>query len=478
MPRVVSPFVPVVIGVVVLGADAGVEAPLAALAVLAVTVVEMVRGRRAWGHESHVWAPLAGGVAMVAVSWTGATEGGDWSITAAEIGRQWTGYLPVVVLILSFAYLSGSLDRAGFFRWCAARIVRAGHGRLDRLLAHVFFGVSLLSLFVSNDVVIMSMTPILIHLGRVLGLRDMTPILITEFVAANTASMGLYTGNPTNILIADAAGRDFVAYARGMLVPAGVATGLAFGALRLRFARGPATFRYRVPPGASPPWTPSITLRVAAMVGLLGWATAVGSLGRGGDWVAAGAAVLAGAVWWADGRGGAKAGTVRLPLEIVPFVAGFGLVVHGLDRSGVLVAVADVAVAGFRDGLWTGCLATGVAGVVMVNLVNNLPGALAFTKMWGGSGEVGRRLAQIGPEHAEAFVDVAAFVANFGANLSVVGAVAGLLWLRMVRSMTLGSELRVPTAGEFFRHGCFIVAVVTPPMCLVIPALRWLGWSG
>jgi arsenical pump membrane protein len=66
----------------------------------------------------------------------------------------------VILLIQSFAYLSISLDISGFFKASAFYIVSLARGDGLRLLVYLYLLCSALTYFTSNDIVIISMTPI------------------------------------------------------------------------------------------------------------------------------------------------------------------------------------------------------------------------------------------------------------------------------------------------------------------------------
>lgn len=109
--------------------------------------------------------------------------------------------VPIILLILSFAYLSISLDISGFFKAAATYVVGLARGNGHRLLVYVYLLCSALTYFTSNDIVILSMTPLLMHVGDCSSIRDAVPLLTTQYIAANTAAMGLLVGSPTNIIL-------------------------------------------------------------------------------------------------------------------------------------------------------------------------------------------------------------------------------------------------------------------------------------
>jgi len=79
------------------------------------------------------------------------------------------------------------------------------------LFFYFFFLSSLITLFTSNDIVILTLTPIIFYFGKHAKVK-MMPYLIAEFFAANIWSMFLYIGNPTNIIVAMASGLNFYEY--------------------------------------------------------------------------------------------------------------------------------------------------------------------------------------------------------------------------------------------------------------------------
>jgi len=47
------------------------------------------------------------------------------------------------------------------------------------------------------------MTPLIIHVGSLAGITNIIPLLLTQFIAANTAVMGMFMGSPTNIILGE-----------------------------------------------------------------------------------------------------------------------------------------------------------------------------------------------------------------------------------------------------------------------------------
>ena len=144
--------------------------------------------------------------------------------------------LKILVLFLSMTALSVFLDEIGFFRYLAGAAIKAAGEKQTVLFYTLYALVSVLTVFTSNDVIILTFTPFICYFTRCAGI-DPLPYLVSEFVAANTWSMALLIGNPTNIYLGGSAGIGFGEYVSVMALPtlfAGLASLLV---LRLLFRR-------------------------------------------------------------------------------------------------------------------------------------------------------------------------------------------------------------------------------------------------
>ena len=155
-----------------------------------------------WWTEKVVYAPVAGLIFASLVNYARCKRSS--LVSPRAVTETCQAKIPIIVLIQSFAYLSISLDISGFFKESATYVVKAAKGDGRRLLVYIYILCSFLTYFSSNDIVIISLTPLIIHIGDCSTIRDVVPLLITQFIAANTAAMGLLVGSPTNIIFGDA----------------------------------------------------------------------------------------------------------------------------------------------------------------------------------------------------------------------------------------------------------------------------------
>ena len=141
-------------------------------------------------------------------------------LTPASIGEALAapgggGAWQILIIFFCVAYISTSTDVTGIFDFTAYRLVLAVGGSGITLMLGVYLFASVLTIFTSNDIVILTLTPILFHVGRHARI-DVKPLLFAEFFGANTLSMLLVVGNPTNIIISRTMGIGFVEYTRVM----------------------------------------------------------------------------------------------------------------------------------------------------------------------------------------------------------------------------------------------------------------------
>ncbi|CEG72487.1 hypothetical protein RMATCC62417_08040 [Rhizopus microsporus] len=172
------------------------------------------------------------------------------------VGKGFLGTLgiqpwSILILFYSLAYICISLDMTGVFQFCAFWVSRKAGNR--GLLAFTLFFIltSLMSGLTSNDVVILTGTVFLSYFTKVTGIQP-TAFLVSEFTTANIASMALYIGNPTNVIVSEAYNISFITYSAWMLLPTVVTLLMAYLVLRIVFHSEKYLPRHIQPPDADP----------------------------------------------------------------------------------------------------------------------------------------------------------------------------------------------------------------------------------
>ena len=134
----------------------------------------------------------------------------------------------IIALILSFAIISDGIAQSGYFSFAAYKIVQKCRGNTTRLILYLFILTSALTFVTSNDIVVLVFTPIIIAVCMHARIRNMRLLLLSQFIAANTLSMGLLIGSPTNIILSNQLNIDFVSYFVLMFIPSILSCMLTF----------------------------------------------------------------------------------------------------------------------------------------------------------------------------------------------------------------------------------------------------------
>lgn len=98
------------------------------------------------------------------------------AITPLEVFRgvmsnQSMNPIKILVLFMSMCFISVLPDKAGFFEYCALKVMnRPGKGQLHLFV--VFYAVvSVLTVFTSNDIIILTFTPFIFYFSKSAGIN-------------------------------------------------------------------------------------------------------------------------------------------------------------------------------------------------------------------------------------------------------------------------------------------------------------------
>ncbi|MCA1724973.1 MAG: hypothetical protein LC748_12140, partial [Thermomicrobia bacterium] len=142
----------------------------------------------------------------------------------------------VLLFLLGMMLVTGVVEHAGVFDALAVRAARLSRGDGRLLLLNVFLLGTLVTAFLSLDVTIIVVTPIVYALAERLAIEPLPYLFACAFVA-NTASLFLPISNLTNILIYDLLHLSFVQFARVMFLPNLAALAVNIGVFFALFRR-------------------------------------------------------------------------------------------------------------------------------------------------------------------------------------------------------------------------------------------------
>ena len=116
------------------------------------------------------------------------------------VGTEGVKPYNILILFFSLAYMAITLDITGILQAAAFWVSNMGGHNGWKLYLYFYIMLTLLSILLGNDPVILSGTAFLVYYTEVAKL-DPRAWIMAEFAAANTASMVLFVGNPTNVRI-------------------------------------------------------------------------------------------------------------------------------------------------------------------------------------------------------------------------------------------------------------------------------------
>ncbi|KAK0460694.1 uncharacterized protein EV420DRAFT_1267567 [Desarmillaria tabescens] len=140
-------------------------------------------------------------ILAIAILWASQCLGAT-QIRDGIVGTDGVKPYNILILFFTLAYMAITLDISGLLQAAAFWVSNQGGSSGWKLFFYFYVMLTLTSGIVGNDPVILSGTVFLVYYTKVTGLEPM-PWLISEFAAANTASMILFVGNPTNVVICE-----------------------------------------------------------------------------------------------------------------------------------------------------------------------------------------------------------------------------------------------------------------------------------
>jgi arsenical pump membrane protein len=403
---------------------------------------------------------------------------------ASLIGRPGFSPYTIIILFMAVAYIAISLDSTGFFEYLALKIAKRSGGDGRKLFFYFYFLSGFITLFTSNDIVILTLTPIIFYFGKHAKIKVL-PYLIAEFFAANIWSMFLYVGNPTNIIAASASGIGLIEYSVWMILPT-IAAGLSCLVLLYFVFREQVSFKFKVPHVNPDDFLKDrrcafvtftvfcltlVTLSLSPFIGVEMWVVSL---------------LFAVALFIYD-TGSAFSEyynekmtfyhvfkryvlrhrtkiyqfrlhliAERMPWKIVPFLLCSFVMVEALVVSGV----TDAAAAFFSSisaNIFMAVLSMGFLSSLAANLVNNQPMTVLFTKITESS--------QFAMPASTKLASIFSLIigSNLGANITLIGALAGIMWSKILKDKN-----QTVTYRGFAELGFLVMPLVILAACGVL----------
>lgn len=348
--------------------------------------------------------------------------------------------LKILALFLSMSLISIFLDELGFFAHLANWTLKRVKGSQISLFITLYVFVSILTMFTSNDIIILTLTPFILLFCKNAKINPI-PYLVSEFIAANTWSMIFIIGNPTNIYLASSFNISFVEYLKLMAIPT-ILTGLVeFLILFLIFVKSlkdpiipnemnlekentPLTIL-----GLSVLGVCTILLVISGYISLPMYLISLISLG---------VLLTLSLIYFLCTR--TKPVVVgktllRAPYEIIPFVIGMFTLVLALEKFGITESISKFFGNGGTSFVY------GFTSAFFANLINNIPMSVLYSSICNFTSESVRLRA----------IYSSIIGSNIGAFISPLGALAGIMWLSILKKYDVKFGYL-----DFVKYGCIV----------------------
>lgn len=352
--------------------------------------------------------------------------------------------LKILALFLSMSLISIYLGETGFFVMIAEKLFQKNKGGSFRLFAILYFTVGILTLFTSNDIIILTFTPIICVFCKKAKISPV-PFLFGEFISANTFSMAFIIGNPTNLYLAGASLITFTEYLKVMFLPTLLGSLVAFFTLVIIFKKQLFGEKMQKPsekyssPVKKIPMVFSLVvllltlvfLAVSDLIGVESYLICVVGLV-----ILTIIMLVYNLIVYHDIKGLVSV-FKKAPYELIPFVLSMFTLVASLEYNGITSALSNVLLTGNKtDAISFSFLSLGSA-----NLLNNIPMSVLFEKI-------------VASENIYALYG-SIIGSNVGAFLTPVGALAGIMWSKILERYNVKVKFT-----EFFKYG-FLPAILT-----------------
>lgn len=325
--------------------------------------------------------------------------------------------LKILALFLSMTLFSVYLDELGFFSYLSEKVLVVAKNSQKKLFLCLYLTVSVLTVFTSNDIIILTFTPFICAFCKRSGI-DPKPYLFSEFVAANTWSMALLIGNPTNIYIGGSSGLTFFGYFSVMILPT-IASGMvSFLILYLLFKKSlckkaeidnvktaEIKDKFLLYIGLAALISCIILLAVSSYINIESWIICVSLFV---------VELLITVIYLVVKRRGAGfilSVIKRAPYELIPFILSMFVIVSSLKSSGTTVLLKS-----FLDG-FDEIFSYGISSFLCSNLINNIPMSVLFSTV------------TVSAKSTYATI----IGSNLGAIFTPVGALAGIMWSGLLK---------------------------------------------
>lgn len=346
-----------------------------------------------------------------------------------------------VGLLFGLMVVSAAFVVSGFYAWVAERVTTLDVSPPVLLAVLVAVGGAL-SAVLTNDVVVVAMTPLLVSITLARGLNPV-PFLLAFCFAANTGSSGTLIGSPQNMIAAQGLDLSFNGFLRAAAIPA-LATLPIVWALVALIYRG----RWTAPPrpateAAAPPPAATVLNRFETVKALAVTAVVVGAFIFSG-WPRELIALAAAGILLVNRQISSTDMMKHVDGNLLLLIMGLFVVNAGLAQTGLPAQMLDRLHAAGLD--LNNPLTLFAVGSVLSNIVGNNPTVMLLVPF-------------LDPAtNREALAAALALGTGFSSSLVVFGSLAGIIVVEQAaaRGVTISFK-EFSLAGVPVAAGCMAI---------------------
>lgn len=351
--------------------------------------------------------------------------------------------LEILILFISMVFLSVVLDEVGFFKYLATLAVKKAKNSQFAMFIILFFMVSILTIFTSNDIIVITFTPFIIFFCKNTKISPI-PYLIAEFVAANTWSMLLIIGNPTNIYLATSFNIDFFTYIKYMFLPT-IFAGITSLLIMLLIFKN--KLKQKLDSNISSDHILDKNIFIISLILLIICIIllAISSFINLSMWIisltSAGILLIFLTIYCIfnkDKRYILKESIIRLPFNLIPLLLSMFVIVLTLHQYDITTYIFNLL------NTSQPILTFGLSSFVFANLTNNIPMSILYV-------DIIKNFTNISPQAIYSSI----ISSNIAAYFTPIGALAGIMWMSILRKNDVefsflkfsiyGSIIAIPT---------------------------------
>lgn len=154
----------------------------------------------------------------------------------------------------------------------------------------------------------------------------------------------------------------------------------------------------------------------------------------------------------------------RMPWSIGPFVLIMFTLVNVLTKVGFTGRFAGLMIKAAGENVWSQSLVYGYVSAILVNILNDLPSSV----LW--SDALPFLCQHYSPRSFHMIVQTLLVGLNPGTYLTIIGALAGLVWKQIITSQPGSNDLKVAGAFDLTFYGVIVLAPVMLATCMAISA--------